>query len=72
MSFTQPMNICSPKLRQSLTIKLVVALLNKKNITTYFDNLIVELNILYSLNTRKILCQSNIIYYLIYKFIFYT
>ena len=72
MSFTQPMNICSPKLRQSLTIKLVVALLNKKNITTYFDNLIVELNILYSLNTRKILCQSNIIYHMIYKFIFYT
>ena len=48
MSFTQPMNICSPKLRQSLTIKLVVALLNKKNITTYFDNLIVELNSLLS------------------------
>ena len=47
-------------------------LLNKINITTYFENQTVKLHISYSLNTRQILCQSDIIYYIIYKFIFYA
>ena len=47
-------------------------LLNKINITTYFENLTIKLHIPYSLNTRQILYQSDIIYYIIYKFIFYA
>ena len=41
------------------------------NITTYIKNLTIELHVLYALNTCQILCQSDIIYYMIYKFIFY-
>ena len=39
---------------------------------TYFENLTVELYILFVLNTHKILCQLDFIYYLIYKLIFYA
>ena len=39
---------------------------------TYFEILTVELHVLYVLNTYKILCQIDFIYYLIYKLIFYT
>ena len=34
----------------------------------YFENLIIKLHILYALNTRQILYQSDIIYYMIYKY----
>ena len=50
----------------------VTTLLNKINITTYFENITVKLHIPYSLNTRQILFQSDIIYYIIYKLIFYA
>ena len=50
-----------------------IDLLNKINITTYFKNLIVELHVLYALNTHvKFFYELNIIYYMIYKLIFYT
>ena len=39
---------------------------------TYFENLTVELYILFVLNTHTILCQLDFIYYLIYKLIFYA
>ena len=39
---------------QSLASKLVVALLNKINITTYFDNLTIELYVIYVFNTHVI------------------
>ena len=41
-------------------------LLNKINTTTYFENLIIELHFFYTLNTNQILCQYDIIYYIIY------
>jgi len=50
----------------------LTTLFNKINITIYFKNLTVELQVLYSLNIDQILCQSDIIYYIIYKFIFYA
>ena len=43
----------------------------KNNIATYFENLIIELHVIY-LQICQILCQSNAIYYLIHKIIFYT
>ena len=39
---------------QSLASKLVIALLNKINITTYFDNLTIELYVIYVFNTHVI------------------
>ena len=62
---------------QSLVTNFVVTygynLLFKKinNIATYFKNLIIELHVIY-LQICQILCQSNAIYYLIHKIIFYT
>ena len=50
----------------------VTTLLNKINITTYFENKTVKLHIPYSLNTHQILFQSDIVYYIIYKLIFYA
>ena len=60
--------------------KICCNLLNKISIITYFENLTVELHVLYALNTHvkfsfskkkcQILCQSDIIYYMIYKLIF--
>ena len=41
---------------QNLAIKLVVALLKKIDIITYFENLTIELYVLYALNTHQILC----------------
>ena len=38
--------------RLSLVTKLVVALFHKINITIYFENLTVELHVLYALNTH--------------------
>ena len=38
----------------------------------YFENLTIELHVLYTLNTHvKFLCQLDVIYYMIYKYIFY-
>ena len=51
---------------------MATILLNKINITKYFKNLTVKLHVLYALNTLQILCQSNIIYYMIYKFIYFA
>ena len=43
------------------------------NIIIYFENLTVKLYIFYTLNIHvKILSQSDIIYYITYKFIFYA
>ena len=61
---------------QSLVTNFVITygynlLLKKNNIATYFENLIIELHVLY-LQICQILCQSNAIYYLIHKIIFYT
>ena len=43
------------------------------NIIRYFENLIVRLHVLYAYNTKcQILWQSDIIYYMIYKIIFYA
>ena len=48
--------------RQNLTTKLVVVLLSKMNITTYFENLTVELHILYTLNTHVKFCINQILF----------
>ena len=37
---------------------------------TYFENFNVKLYVLYILKTREISCQSEVVYYLIYKLIF--
>ena len=52
---------------KNLVTKLVV-IENKISITTYFKNLIVELHAQY---TYQIWCKIDIIYYMIYKLIFY-
>jgi len=44
----------------------------KIDIATYFENLTVELYVLYPYNTRQILCHSDVIYYMINKPIFYA
>ena len=61
---------------QSLVTNFVVTygynlFFKKNNIATYFENLIIELHVIY-LQICQILCQSNAIYYLIHKIIFYT
>ena len=56
------------KISCNLKLKLAI-LFNKINIIAYFKNLTVKLHIL---NTHQILCQLDIIYYMIYKFIFYA
>ena len=38
---------------------------------TYFENFNVKLYVLYILKTREISCQSEVVYYLIYKLIFF-
>ena len=48
--------------RQSLVTKLVVTLLNKINITAYFENLTIELHILYTLNTHVKFCINRILF----------
>ena len=55
---------------QNLATKLVVALLNIIYITTYFENLTVELHVLYALTMHVKFCVNDIIYYMIYKIIF--
>ena len=67
MHYNNNMDKVSYKISCNLTI-----LFNKINITIYFETLTVELQVLYSLNIDQILCQSDIIYYMIYKFIFYA
>ena len=56
------------KIGQNLATKQVVALLNKINITTYFENLTVKLHILYAFNIHVKFCVNRIliIYYMIY------
>jgi len=44
----------------------------KINMATYFENLTIGLHVFYVLNTCKIFCQSDVIYYLIHKIIFYA
>ena len=46
---------------QNLTTKLVVALLNKINIIIYFENLIIELHVLYTLNIHIKFCVKQIL-----------
>ena len=41
-------------------------LLNKINTTTYFENLIIELHILYAHNTHVKFCINQMQYYLLY------
>ena len=50
----------------------IITLLNKIHITIYFENLTVELYIFTFLIQMLNLYQLNIIYYMIYKFIFYA
>ena len=50
---------------QSLASKLVVALLNKINISLYFENLTIELQVLYTLNTYAKFVSIGI--YLLYN-----
>ena len=49
-------------------------LLNKINITAYFENLTVELRVHYALNTYVKFFVNQILYtiYMIYKLIFYA
>ena len=49
---------------QNLVTKLVVptTLLNKINITTYFENSTVKLHVLYTLNTHVKFCVNHIFY----------
>ena len=47
---------------QNLATKLVVALLNIIYITTYFENLTVELHVLYALNTHVKFCVNQILF----------
>ena len=45
----------------------------KINITTYFENLTIKLYVfLYSYYACQISCQSDIIYYMTYKLIFFV
>ena len=64
------------KRRQSLAtadkVRLQSYSISLTLITIYFKNLTIKLHALYALNTRQILCQSDIIYYMIYKIIFYA
>ena len=45
-----------------ILLSLVIALLNKINITTYFENLTVELYFLYALNTHVKFCINWILF----------
>ena len=47
---------------QNLATKLVVASLNKINITAYFENLTVELHVLYALNTHVNFCVNQMLF----------
>ena len=47
---------------QSLVIKLVTTLFNIINITTYFENLIIELHVLYALNKHVKSCANQILF----------
>ena len=47
-------------IRQSLVTRL--ALLNKINMTIYFENLTVELHVLYALNTHVKFCINHILF----------
>ena len=53
-------------LRRQLRLKKLTLII------TYFEHLTIRLYILFALNTHQILCQLDIIYYLIYKLIFYA
>ena len=52
--------------RQSLTTKLVIILdyklTQKINITAYFENLTVELHVLYALNTHVNFCVNRMLF----------
>ena len=41
---------------------MITTLLNKRNITTYFENLIVELHVLYANNTNVKFCINQMLY----------
>ena len=56
----------------SLIATNLVEATKKINIATYFENLTVKFLFLYIFNTHQILCQTDIIYYLIQKLIFYA
>ena len=49
-------------LRQSLVIKLTITSLNKINITSYFENLTVQLYVIYTLNTHVKFCINYILF----------
>ena len=46
----------------SKVVTKAINLLNKINITTYFENLIVELHVLYVLNTHVKFCVNRILF----------
>ena len=47
---------------QNLATKLVVASLNKINITAYFENLTVEFHVLYALNIHVNFCVNRMLF----------
>ena len=56
------MIIFRTKLAEKLVEPKVTILLNKINITIYFENLIVKLYVLYTLNTHVKFCVSWILF----------
>ena len=62
----------SYKMSYNLRLKFPFFLKKKNNITAYFENITFGLHVLYILNPRQILCQSDIFYYMICKLIFYS
>ena len=50
------------KFSYKISYNLTITLFNKVNITTYFENLIVELYVLYFLNTNVKFCVNQILF----------
>ena len=50
------------KFRHKIGCSVRLTLLNKINITTYFENLIVELHVFYSLNIHIKFCVNQILF----------
>ena len=50
------------KFNYKISYNLTITLFNKVNITTYFENLTVELYVLYFLNTNVKFCVNQILF----------